>query len=168
MPIGLNIGDSPNDAQGRPRWEAIANADNGVAKGRELEIAELLRYIKRQGIKNVVWLTADVHYASAHYYDPSKAAMSDFAPFWEIVAGPLNAGSFGPTTTDGTFGPQVKFFKAPPAGQVNLSPFAGLQFFGQVDIDQRTRAVKVQFKDVNGIVLTDTKGAPYIQTIQAD
>ena len=29
------------------RWEAIANGDNGPPLGRELEIADLLRFIKR-------------------------------------------------------------------------------------------------------------------------
>ena len=47
-------------------------------------------------ISNVVWLTADVHYAAAHHYDPARAAFTDFDPFWEFVAGPLNAGTFGP------------------------------------------------------------------------
>ena len=46
---------------------------NGPPLGRELEIAELLRFIKRQRIRNVVWLTADVHYTAAHHYDPSRA-----------------------------------------------------------------------------------------------
>jgi len=66
------------------------------------------------------------------------------------VAGPLNAGSFGPNSTDGTFGPQVVFSKAPPAGQVNLSPFAGLQFFGEVNIDKNSQALTVDLKDING------------------
>ena len=68
----------------------------------------------------MVWLTADVHYCAAHYYNPAKAAFRDFDPFWEFVAGPLNAGTFGPNVLDGTFGPQVVFSKAPPAGQSNL------------------------------------------------
>jgi alkaline phosphatase D len=149
MPIGLNVGDG-SDAQGKARWEAIANGDNGVALGRELETARLLRFIKHQDINNVVWLTADVHYAAAHFYDPTKAQTKDFAPFWEFVAGPLNAGSFGPNTTDGTFGPQVVFSKAPPAGQSNLSPFAGLQFFGEVNIDRDSKALTVDLKDIAG------------------
>ena len=66
------------------------------------------------------------------------------------MAGPLNAGSFGPNTTDATFGPQVVFSKAPPAGQVNLSPYAGLQFFGEVNIDKDTRALTVDLKDITG------------------
>ena len=65
-------------------------------------------------MRNVVWLTADVHYCAAHYYDPARAVFRDFDGFWEFVAGPLNAGSFGPDTLDGTFGPQVVFSKAPP------------------------------------------------------
>lgn len=149
MPIGLNIGDGV-DAKGANRWEAIANGDNGVARGRELEIARLLKFVKDEHIENLVWLTADVHYAAAHYYDPGKASSSDFSPFWEFVAGPLNAGSFGPNTTDATFGPQVVFAKAPPAGQVNLSPYAGLQFFGEVNIDQQTKAMTVALKDLYG------------------
>jgi len=152
MPIGLNIGDGV-DAAGHPRWEAVANGNDGPAAGRELEIARLLRFIKQKGIRNTVWLTADVHYAAAHYYDPAKASTKDFAPFWEFVAGPLNAGSFGPNTTDGTFGPQVVFAKAPPAGQANLSPYAGLQFFGEVNIDRKTKALTVDLKDLNGAVV---------------
>ncbi|WP_434101496.1 alkaline phosphatase D family protein [Methylocaldum gracile] len=149
MPIGLNIGDGV-DANGQPRWEAIANGDNGPAVGRELEIARLLRFIKHERIKNIVWLTADVHYAAAHFYDPSEAQFKDFSPFWEFVAGPLNAGSFGPNTTDGTFGPQVVFAKAPPAGQANLSPYAGLQFFGEVNINRKTHELTVDLKDLYG------------------
>jgi alkaline phosphatase D len=152
MPIGLNIGDG-NDAQGNARWEAIANGNDGPAAGRELEIADLLSFIKQKHIDNIVWLTADVHYAAAHFYDPAKASSKNFIPFWEFVAGPLNAGSFGPNSTDGTFGPQVVFNKAPAPGQVNLSPYAGLQFFGEVNIDRKTKAMKVDLKDIEGDVV---------------
>lgn len=152
MPLGLDVGDGV-DAEGRPRWEAVANGNDGPAAGRELEIARLLGYIQREDIRNLVWLTADVHYAAAHYYDPAKAQHKDFAPFWEFVAGPLNAGSFGPYKTDATFGPQVVFTKTPPSGKANLSPYAGLQFFGQVDIDHRSRALTVHLKDIDGIAV---------------
>ncbi|MCK9609263.1 MAG: alkaline phosphatase D family protein [Methylomonas sp.] len=152
MPIGLNIGDG-SDAQGNARWEAIANGNDGPAAGRELEIARLLKFIKHNRINNIVWLTADVHYAAAHYYDPKQAASNDFSPFWEFVSGPLNAGSFGPNSTDATFGPQVVFSKAPEPGQANLSPYAGLQFFGEVNIDRRTKAMTVELKDINGDVV---------------
>jgi alkaline phosphatase D len=146
MPLGLQVPDG-TDAAGRPRWENVANGD-GPVLGREFEIADILSFIKREGIANVVWLTADVHYCAAHYYDPQKAQYKEFDPFWEFVSGPLNAGSFGPNALDNTFGPQVIFQKAPPAA--NFSPFAGLQFFGQVDIDGRTAVMTVTLKDING------------------
>jgi alkaline phosphatase D len=144
MPLGLNVADGP-------RWEAVANGEPGGPKGRELEFAELLRDLKREKVRNVVWLTADVHYCAAHYYDPARAAFRDFDGFWEFVAGPLNAGSFGPNTLDGTFGPQVVFYKAPPAGQSNLSPFSGLQFFGEVNIEAPGGEMTVDLRDINGV-----------------
>jgi alkaline phosphatase D len=149
MPIGVNVSD---DFVNNPpqKWEAVANGNNGVAAGRELEMARLLSNIKQNNVKNIVWLTADVHYAAAHYYDPTKAASNDFNGFWEFIAGPLNAGSFGPNSVDGTFGPQVTFVKTPAAGQANLSPYAGLQFFGDVMIDKTSKAMTVDLKDING------------------
>jgi alkaline phosphatase D len=151
MPLGLRVQDG-SDAQGRERWENGANGD-GPVLGREFEIAEVLSHIKRRGIRNTVWLTADVHYCAAHYYDPNQAQFQDFEPFWEFVAGPLHAGSFGPNTLDNTFGPQVVFQKAPPTGQSNLPPSAGLQFFGQVDIGARDKDFIVSFKDSSGATL---------------
>ena len=111
-------------------------------------------------MKNVVWLTADTHYTAAHYYDPGKAQFTDFDPFWEFVSGPLNAGTFGPNTLDNTFGPEVKFFKAPPKGQSNLPPSAGLQFFGEVEIEAKTRIMTVTLRDVSGASLHTQKINP--------
>jgi alkaline phosphatase D len=146
MPLGLRVGDG-TDAAGRPRFENVANGD-GPPLGRELELADLLAFIKRARIDNVVWFTADVHYCAAHRYDPRNARFRDFTPFWEFVAGPLNAGSFGPNVLDDTFGPEVVFQKAPPSP--NYSPYAGYQFFGQVDIDRRSAAMTVRLKDIDG------------------
>jgi alkaline phosphatase D len=146
MPLGLVVPDG-KDASGRDRFEALAQG-SGPARGRELEIARLLTAIKRERIRNVVWITADVHYCAAHYYDPSRAQYPDFEPFWEFVAGPLNSGSFGPNTLDDTLGPQVVFQKAPPAQ--NTSPLSGFQFFGEIRIDPRGRQLTVSFVDIAG------------------
>jgi alkaline phosphatase D len=152
MPIGLQVADGK-------KWEAVANGESGAPKGRELEIAGLLRAIKRAGIQNVVWLTADVHYTAAHHYDPARAQFTDFSPFWEFVSGPLNAGGFGPNKPDNTFGLQVVYEKAPPSP--NAPPTSGLQFFGQVDIDARTRAMTVTLKDLEGAALYTQTLAPH-------
>jgi len=140
MPVGLVVPDGE-------RIEAIAQGDNGAPKGREFEIAELLRFISSSRIANTVWLTADVHYTAAHHYSPDRAQFQDFTPFWEFVSGPLHAGTFGPNALDGTFGPEVRFVKAPAEGQANLPPSAGLQFFGLCEIDGDTRQMTVRLMD---------------------
>ena len=145
MPVGLKVW---NNWKAKAGAEAIANGDPGEPKGRELEIAELLRFIHVSGVHNVHFFTADVHYTAAHYYDPNKAQMQDFSPFWEFVSGPLHAGTFGPNELDMTFGPEVRYAKAPAEGQgVNLPPSDGLQFFGMVDIDGETEAMTVRLMD---------------------
>ena len=127
LPLGIIVPDGK--AQ-----ESIANRDNGAPLGRELELARLLKAFKDNKVKNVVWLTADVHYCAAHHYSPERAAFKDFDPFWEFVAGPINAGSFGPNDMDLTFGPEVVFSKA---GYTNQSPRSGEgQFFGHVELDE--------------------------------
>jgi alkaline phosphatase D len=143
MPIGLVVTD------GKTNFENVSNGD-GPALGRELELADLLRFIKQNNIRNVVWLTADVHYAAAHYYDPGKAQFTDFKPFWEFVAGPLNSGTFGPNKLDNTFGPQVKFQSVSPDIKQNLPPNAGWQFFGTVKIDGKTEVLTVVLHDLAG------------------
>ncbi len=130
--------------------DGIANGDPGAPRGREMEIAALLRFIKRSGVQNVVWLTADIHYTAAHFYDPNRAAFQDFEPFWEFVSGPLHAGSFGPGALDPTFGGTVRFQKAPGPDRQNLPPSAGLQFFGLVDIDPPTEVLTVRLMDRDG------------------
>lgn len=150
MPLSLVVW---NDAKAKTGVEAVAQGDDGPARGRELEIADLLRFIRDHQVRNTVWLTADVHYTAAHRYDPNRARSQEFLPFWEFVSGPLNAGTFGPNRLDMTFGPEAVFVKAPPEGQANLPPSAGLQFFGQVDIEGRTGVMTVRLKDMAGATL---------------
>jgi len=143
MPIGVVVTDGP-------LFEAVANQEHGPPLGRELEIARLLRGIRDARVSNVVWLTADVHYTAAHYYDPAKASFTEFSPFWEFISGPLNAGTSRPGRLDNTFGPQVMFQK----GQANVGPAAGLQFFGEVNIDPAGPLT---------VTLRDMKGAPLFE-----
>jgi alkaline phosphatase D len=143
MPISIVVED---DAVNHKGSEAIAQGD-GPPRGRELEIAELLRFIKTAGIRNTVWLTADVHYTAANYYNPEKAQFQDFEPFWEFVSGPFHAGTFGPGDMDNTFGPEVRYVKAPGADKQNLPPSAGMQFFGHVKIDGASGQMTVTLRD---------------------
>jgi alkaline phosphatase D len=133
--------------------DAIAMGD-GPPERREHEIADLLSFMKRAGIRNTVWLTADMHYTAAHHYDPNRAIFQDFEPFWEFISGPLHAGTWGPGELDNTFGPTPVFQKGCSAEQgENLAPCYGLQFFGRVDIDGQSEVMTVTLKDVDNLDL---------------
>ena len=143
LPIGLIVRD------GETNFEAFANGD-GHPLGREHEVARLLRFIKRRKIRNVVWVTADVHYAAAHRYDPDRAQFKDFTAFHEFVAGPLHAATGPPAQLDNTFGPQVLFNSVPPTLTSYPGPAAGLQFFGMVRIDRSTGVMTVSLHNLAG------------------
>jgi alkaline phosphatase D len=129
--------------------DAIAQGD-GAPQGREHEIADLLAFIKHAGVRNTVWLTADMHYTAAHYYDPHAAVFQDFEPFWEFISGPLHAGSWHPQPLDNTFGPRAVYQKGCGEGQGDdIAPCFGLQFFGEVTIDGATEVMTVSLRDVD-------------------
>lgn len=151
LPIGVVVRDAPSF------YEAVANGDPGAPLGRELEIAGLLRFIRDRRIRNVVWVTADVHYCAAHHYDPSRATFTEFDPFWEFVAGPLNAGTFAPGALDPTFGPEAKFTGTSAATKPNRPPSEGLQFFGTLTVNARTRALTATLRNLAGATLYSTE-----------
>jgi len=154
LPLGLVVGDGPG------RYEAVANSAPGAPLGRELEVADLLRHLQRARIRNVVWITADVHYAAAHEYHPTRAAFTEFDPFWEFVAGPLHAGTFGPGRLDSTFGPEAKFVGIPPGMKGNRPPSDGFQFFGTLRASARTRTLTVRLHNLAGDVIYTNELAP--------
>jgi alkaline phosphatase D len=140
--------------------DAIAQGD-GPPQGREHEIADLLAFIKHAGVHNIVWLTADMHYTAAHYYDPNKAVFQNFEPFWEFISGPLHAGSWHPQQLDNTFGPRAVYQHGCSGEQGDdIAPCFGLQFFGHVAIDGASEAMTVTLKDVADRNLWSTTVAP--------
>ena len=144
MPLGVVVADGPTD------FDAVANGDGGPPLGRELEIASVLRAIREQKVSNVVWITGDVHYSAAHHYDPERARFKEFKPFWEFVAGPLHAGTFGPGRVDDTFGPEARFVGIPPGMKPNRPPSAGLQFFGTLRVDGKSQVMTARLHDLSG------------------
>jgi len=154
LPLGLVVGDGPD------RYEAVANGEAGAPLGRELELADLLRDLQRERVRNVVWITADVHYCAAHHYDPARAKFTRFDPFWEFVAGPLNAGTFGPGRLDATFGPEAKFVGIPPGMKGNRPPSDGYQFFGTLRASARTRTLTARLHNVAGDVIYTNELTP--------
>jgi alkaline phosphatase D len=154
MPLGLVVGHQPGF------HEAVANGDGGVPLGREIELAGLLRTLKTRGVRNVVWITADVHYGAAHHYDPARAQGVDFDPFWEFVAGPAHAGTFAPAPLDATFGPEVRFSGVPKDLAPNRPPSEGLQFFGLLEIAPKARVLTVSLVNAAGTRVFSTELVP--------
>jgi alkaline phosphatase D len=148
LPLGLVVPDGPT------AFEGVAQGNGGAPLGRELEFAQVLRTAHQRGVDNLVFLTADVHYTAAHHYDPARAAVGDFTPFWEFVSGPANAGAFGPNALDATFGPQQVFVRTPT--RANASPLEGFQNFGEVEIDGYSRELTVRLRDQDNTVLWST------------
>jgi alkaline phosphatase D len=159
MPLSIVVPDLNADVP-KGTYEGWANAHDGAPLGRELELAGLLAFVKHASIRNVVWLTADVHYAAAVFHDPARARFTDFAPFWEFVAGPLNAGTFGPGEMDPTFGPQVRYRSSPGGMKPNRPPTEGMQFFGGVRIDARSEVMTVKLHNLAGRVVYNVDLAP--------
>ncbi len=148
LPLGLVVHDTTTT------YEAAAQDDPGRPLGREIQIADILSSIKRHDIRNVVWLTTDVHYTAAQYFQPENAAFADFLPFWQFVSGPAHAGGFQAPAMDATFGGRTVFSKQPPVQ--NASPATEYQFFGQVTIDAATRQFTVRLRDNSGTDLWST------------
>ena len=149
---------------GLVNYDAAAQGD-GEPLGRELEIADLLRFIKHAGVRNTVWITADMHYTAAHYYDPNRAVFQDFEPFWEFMSGPIHAGTGGVGVLDNTFGPRAVYHNACSREQGDdLAPCFGLQFFGHVAIDGASRVMTVTLKDVEDRALWSIDLMPQMQS----
>jgi alkaline phosphatase D len=146
QPLGLEVPDGMK--HGVLMQDGWANG-GGPPLGREHEIADLLRFLKQRRIRNVVVVTADVHYAAAHYYDPRHAVFTEFDPFWEFVAGPLHASTYGPNRLDPTFGPQVRY-QSPASGKRRRSPADGAQYFGTIRVDGKSEVMTVQLFDLYG------------------
>jgi len=151
MPIGLL---NP-DRQPGPATDAFALTD-GPPQYREVEIAKLLSSLKARAVKNVVWLTADIHYAAAHHYAPERAQWKDMDPFWEFVAGPMHSARFGRHPNDDTFGIDVEWASAEMNDAVG-SPANGEQYFGIVRIDGKTKELAVTLVDMAGRDLHTTR-----------
>jgi alkaline phosphatase D len=149
QPLGVEVPDGVK--HGARMQDAWANG-GGPPLGREVELAEILRFIKQRRIRNVVVVTADVHYAAAHHYDPGRAVFTDFDPFWEFVAGPLHASTYGPNRLDPTFGPRV-VYQSPASGKRRRSPADGAQYFGTMHVDGKTEVLGVKLYDLHGTEL---------------
>lgn len=156
MPIGIAVEDSTG------RFDNAANGD-GPPTGRELEFTELFQHLQDHRVRNVFWLTADVHYCASIHYSPARARFSRFDPFWEFVSGPLHAGVYSARGLDNTFGPEVRFCPR-PAGTPTAGPWSEDQFFGTVHIHPSTHIATVSHWNRDGRKLWQIEMSPHEST----
>lgn len=128
---------------------------NGPPEGRELELASMFAAWKQRKVKNVVFFTADVHYAAAHHLTPEKAVWKEMIPFWEFVAGPMHAIQFGRNPFDDTFGPELAYANVEP-GVLGHPSDRKTQTFGMVHVEGATGVLTVTLADASGRDLNKT------------
>ena len=92
-------------ATGRDARDGWANGSfhlfrRGTPTGFEHELGEIVRQLAAARVRNVVWLTTDVHHAEVIRHAPQPELV-----FHELIAGPLQAGTSQPGFLDDTLGP---------------------------------------------------------------
>jgi alkaline phosphatase D len=112
VPMSIPTGFPPTN--GRDGW---ANFDQQT--GYEHELVDLLRFLEGQGVRNLVFLTTDVHFASGFRYTPFPE--SPAFVIHELVTGPMNAGIFPNPNFDTTLRPERLFLYAPASADAVTS-----------------------------------------------
>ncbi len=109
-----------------PGFDGWAGGQAGT--GFEWELKTIARVIVEAPVRNVVWLTGDVHFVQGLAYDVDRDGRADFH---EFTAGPLSAGTG-----------RVAAAQSPFAVTTLVSE-GGYQNFGLVRVDGRSFDVKV-------------------------
>lgn len=122
--------------------------------GFENELSGILAALRDAQVRNMVWLTTDVHFASGFRYTPF-ADHRDFQ-FVELVAGPLNAGVFPKNDFDLTFGTERLFFYGPlaPAAITSFDELRQWLNFGVIDVSE-AGDLRMQIVNGNGAVVAE-------------
>lgn len=115
-------------------WSALGG-DTGYAR----EARALLEALHGGGARNLVFLTADVHFASAFFHRPVAAD-----PDWtviEAVSGPLQAGIFPKVDVDPALGSERWFFHGPASVEAVTTWEEARRWFnvGRLEVDEAGR-----------------------------
>ncbi len=146
VPISIPTGALPEPSVGRDGW-----ANHDQATGFENELRELLATLYQAGVRNLIWITTDVHFASVQRYRPFPL-YPEFV-LHEVATGPLNAGVFPTDQLDESFHPE-RLFRWPPqsegANEIEIASFEeALHWFnfGELEVDAEG---KLTIRVVNG------------------
>ena len=145
VPISIPTGYPPEN--GRDGW-ASGDTDQGF----ENELSIIMKTWASHRVCNVVWLSADVHFATGFHLDEYKRR-SGF-PMYEFISGPLNAGIFPNDNIDPTFAPKRLFMHAPADSPKSFDEALRWFNYGDVRIDN---AGDLQHRIVNALGDTVTQ-----------
>jgi len=127
VPIAVPIGNPPES--GRDGWTGF-DQDTGFQR----ELVSILGALHEAGARNLLWITADLHFAAAFRYVPIPDDPGFV--FHEIAAGPLNAGVFLNRRYDRKLGAQRLFLYAPakPSAIASFAEAKRWFSFGVLDV----------------------------------
>ena len=144
LPIGLVVRD------GATAFEAIANGDGGPPLGRELEIADLLRFMQH-GAHSERRL-GDRRRALCRRASLRSAAraLQGFRSVLGVRGRPAARGHRRPVELDSTFGPEERFNAAPRGLKRPPGPPQDCSFSGRLRIAAKTRVMTVSLQNLAG------------------
>ncbi|MCM3569037.1 glycerophosphodiester phosphodiesterase family protein [Neobacillus mesonae] len=131
VPISIPTG----KALARDGWANGNNVNPNDPTGFETEFKEISDFIVKNKIKNVFFVTTDVHFAEVIKYDANQDGKTDYN---ELISGPIGAVKINPGTLDPTFGPEKLYAEG------------NFFNFGVFRIDPATQKATVEIKDENG------------------
>ncbi len=126
VPLSIPTGFPPE--KGRDGW---ANFDQDT--GFEQELWEIVRFMREQALRNVVFITTDVHFATGFRYRPFPED-PEFE-FYELVSGPMNAGLFPNSDVDPSLNPERLFFFGPEMPPSSYAEALKWMNFGMLEIE---------------------------------
>jgi alkaline phosphatase D len=148
IPISVPTGANAS-ILGRDGW-ANGNETNFSSKtGFERELQQLLEFLDNNNIKNVVFVTTDVHFPANILYEVDANNDGEKLMFHEIISGPLSAFRFGTPAgapipkLDTTFNPKILYEEG------------GIFNFGHVEVQKKPEDnlvhLTAQIVDNNGL-----------------
>lgn len=140
VPLSIPTGFPPEN--GRDGW---ANFDQNT--GFENELWEIVRFLRDEGIRNVVFITTDVHFATGFRYRPFPEDPG--FELYEFVSGPMNAGLFPNPDFDLSLNPKRLFFFGPSDEVATYEEAVKWMNFGVIQID-RGGVLQASVRDVRG------------------
>lgn len=123
VPLSVSTGRQTRDSWSSANVSGLPE-ENGT--GFSVERDAILKTFRANGVKNLVWVTADVHHARVIRHRP----WPDFS-FHELIAGPLSASRWQPQPLDVALHPQPLF------------GLGDADNFGEVTIDRLGLTVRV-------------------------